>query len=131
MKARIAIIAALAMLAGVAIAGQVYDRATATVPTAGTVIWTNNSDYAAIELKRIWLENASATNQSVAVTRISADNAYTQTVGTVAIAAATSGSTASFTAAYLANGDKLRFVSTGGIAATGGVAMIDFINQKH
>jgi hypothetical protein len=131
MKFRIAIIAALATLATVVIAGEVYDRSTATVPTAGVVTWTNGSIYGAIEVKRIWLEKASATNQTVAVVRITSDNAYTQTVGSVTIADATSGSTASFTAAYLKDGDKLRFTSTGGIAATGGVAVIDFYVQKH
>lgn len=131
MKKPTVTLAVFATLALCAIAGQVYDRATKTIPISGTATWTNSVDYSAILLKRIWLENATATNQTVAISRVTSDNAYTQTVGSVAIAAASSGSTASFTVAYLANGDKLTFTSTGGIASTGGVAMIEYEVQKH
>jgi hypothetical protein len=131
MQKIIAILMVLAIVAFVALAGQVYGRATKTIGTTGAATWTNTIQYAALELKRIWIENASATNQTVAISRVTSDGAYTQTVGSIAIGALTAGSTASFTAAYLSYGDKLTFASTGGIAATGGVAIIEYEVQQH
>ena len=115
----------------VALAGSVYDRTTNGIPVSGTSTYTNKFDNGNLLLKRIWLESAAATNQTVAISRVTSDNTYTQTVGSVAIAAATSGSTASFTASYLKYGDMLKFASTGGIASTGGVAIIEYEVQQH
>jgi len=124
-------IAVVALLAIVAIAGSVYDRTTNTIPVAGVATWTNKVDNGNLVLKRIWVESGAATNQTVAVVRITSDSAYTQTVGSVVLAANTSESTASFTASYLKYGDKLRFTSTGGTANTGGVAIIEYEVQQH
>ena len=126
------VVATIAMMGSlVALAGSVYDRTTTVIPVSGSATYTNKFDNGNLVLKRIWLESASATNQTVAITRVTSDNTYTQTVGSVAIAAATSGSTASFTASYLKYGDMLKFTSTGGIASTGGVAIIEYEVQQH
>ena len=125
------IVTVAAVAAIVAFAGSVYDRSTSTIPVAGVATWTNKFDNGNLVLKRIWVEAGAATNQTVAIVRITTDNAYTQTVGSVALAAATSGNTATFTAGYLKYGDKLQFTSTGGIANTGGVAVIEYEVQQH
>ena len=130
-KNRIGMLIALAivgLVAGIAVAGQVYGRAVKTLSvTAGSGTWTNSSLYAAIELKRIWSDfNLSAAN-TVTVTRVTSDNTYTGTVGTIVTASGV-GSTASFTAAYLNDGDKLVFAST---IATGSTVIIEYEVQKH
>ena len=129
MKKLITIVLAVAVLSliGIAHAGSVYDRTTVTIPAAGSATWTNQKDYSALKLVRIWQVAATASND-IAVTRISADSVYTQTVGTVTGAATVPNSTATFTAAYLGVGDKLSFVSTPG---TGGVVMLEYEVQQH
>lgn len=120
------VVAALSLVA-VAIAGEVYDRATVTLgTTTGTANWTNTADYAALKLLRIWVEGVPVTNQVVTITRTA--GGYEQTVGTVTCGTSTNGSTASFTAGYMKNGDKLGFA---GSIATGGVAVVEYAVQKH
>jgi hypothetical protein len=131
MQKKIRMLTALAivgLIAGIAFAGQVYGRAVKTLSvTAGSGTWTNSSLYAAIELKRIWSDfNRSAAN-TVTVTRVTSDNTYTGAVGSIVTAAGV-GSTASFTAAYLQDGDKLVFAST---IATGSTVIIEYEVQKH
>lgn len=121
----------VAISAMMAPAGSVYDRATNMVPVSGSATFTNKFDNGNLILKRIWFENATATNQTVAINRVTSDNLFTQTVGSVSCSTATSGSTASFTASYLKYGDKLTFSSTGGAASTGGVAVIEYEVQQH
>lgn len=122
----IAIIGILA--AGAAIAGSVYDREVVTLgTTTGTKTWTNDYDYAAVQLKRIWIEGNLDATATVTVTRVTSDSTYTQAVGTVACTAG-SGSSASFTASYLKPGDKLAFANS---TATGATAMVEFEVQKH
>jgi len=117
----------LVAVALVALAGSVYDRTTATLGTAtGTVTWTNTQKYAAVELKRIWIEGDLVAADTVTVYRVTSDNAYTQACASVTVAAS-DGNSASFTAAYLKYGDKLPFSS--GIA-TGSTAMIEYIVQE-
>lgn len=125
-----AVLALLAMLACIAIAGNVYDRDTqALSTTAGTGIWTNSAfSYSALELKRIWVHDALVTNVVLTVSRITSDLTYTQTVGTVTCSTASSGSTSSFTAAYLRYGDMLSFSSS---ISTGSTVMIEFEVQQH
>jgi len=119
----------VALIAAIAVAGQVYDRATKALSvTLGTGTWTNTADYAAIELKRIWIENALETNGVYTVSRITSDGTYTQSIGTITMAALKSGSTASFTAAYLKQNDRISFSST---VATGATAVIEYEVQKH
>jgi hypothetical protein len=126
-KFRIAFGACL-LVAGIALAGQVYDRATeALSTTAGSATWTNSTKYAAISLKRIWIERGLAAANTVTVSRVTSDGVYTQSVGSITVAANV-GSTASFTAAYLAQSDMLVFSSTQG---TGSVAIIEYEVQKH
>lgn len=132
MKKYIVLAAILALFAWIVVpqgvAGQVYSRATTTVATAtGTITWTNTQQYAALELKRIWVSGNAVATDTVTVQRVSSDNVWTQSVGTVAVAANV-GNTASFTAAYMKNGDKLTFAST---AATGSVVMVEYLVQQH
>ncbi len=111
-----------------AVAGSVYDRDTlALSATAGTGTWTNDTQYAALLLKRIWIQDSLATNGVYTISRVSTDG-YTDAVGTVTLGASTNGSTASFTAAYLKYGDTLTFATT---VATGATAVIEFEVQKH
>ena len=116
----------LVCLAGaVAFAGNVYDRTTKALgASTGVATWTNDYKYAAVELKRIWIESSLTGGTTVTVTRVTSDGTYTQAVGTVALTGVNSnGSTASFTANYLANGDMLKFASA---VATGSTAIIEF-----
>jgi hypothetical protein len=131
MKRKLEWLAVLVVLACacMAFAGSVYDRTTKALSvTAGTGTWTNETDYAAIKLVRVWAENALATNAVVTVSRVTSDNTYTQTVGTVSCGTATSGNTATFTAGYLSPNDKLTFSST---VATGMTMVIEYEVQKH
>jgi hypothetical protein len=122
------VIAAVSALAIVAIAGSVYDRTTATLSTtAGTATFTNKVDNGNLILKRIWVERALYATDTVTVTRVTSDAAYTQAVGSVTCTA-NAGSTASFTATYLKYGDQLKFVSGTG---TGAVAVIEYEVQQH
>ena len=126
-----AVVAALAIFASLAIAGSVYGRKTVTLAaTTGVGSWTNTEPYAALALKRIWIENSLSNASTVTVSRVSLIDSvsYTQTVGTVALAGSTSGSQATLTAAYLANGDTLTFA---GAVATGATAIVEYEVQKH
>jgi hypothetical protein len=117
------------LIGSYAMAGAVYDRSTLTLgTTTGTGTWTNTTPYAALSLKRIWIQDALATNGVITVTRVAGDTGYSDTAGTVTMGASTNGSTASFTAAYLKYGDKLAFTTT---VATGATAVIEYEVQKH
>ena len=109
----------------IAVAGQVYDRTTKAIVSSGR--WTNTVPYAAIALKRIWIDGNTAAAGTVTVTRVTSDSAYTQAVGSVTCTSG-AGSTASFTAAYLAPNDMLNFVEGAGSNCT---AIIEYENQKH
>lgn len=122
------IIALVCLSAILALAGSVYDRDTCTLgTTTGTGTWTNDTNYAALALKRIWIQDSLATNGVFTVSRVSTDG-YTDTVGTITMGASTNGSTATLTASYLKYGDKLTFATT---VATGAVAVIEYEVQKH
>ena len=69
---------------------------------------------------------ALAAADTVTVSRVSSDNLYTQSVGSVTVAA-NAGNTASFTAAYLKYGDKLKFAGT---ATTGATVMLEYEVQQ-
>jgi len=112
-----------------ALAGNVYDRSTTAMgPTTGTFAWTNTVKYSALELKRIWVEDALATNHVVTVSRKTSDGSYTQAVGTVTCGTASNGNTASFTAGYLKYGDVLTGSST---VTTGATVMVEYEVQQH
>jgi hypothetical protein len=109
-------------------AGQVYDRVTnISLSTAGAATWTNNSRYAAIALKRLWIFGDQYATNVITVVRV-LPGATTQTVGTITCAGG-EGSTASFTAGYLLQGDKLLFSSWFGTNSTGG--SIEYEVQEH
>jgi len=120
--------ACLLCLAIAAIAGNVADRVTTTLVTGtGAGTWTNTQKYASLELKRVWAQaNLNATN-IITISRVTSDNLYTQSVGSITCSA-NAGSTASFTAAYLKYGDMLTFSS---FVSTGGVIMIEYEQQEH
>jgi hypothetical protein len=121
------IVAIVAILAGAVYAASVYDRSTVSLGTStGTAQWTNTWQYSALELKRIWIQNCLAAVDTVTVRRITSDNIYTQTVGTV-VCASNAGSTPTFTAAYMKVGDRLTFSS---LVATGSTAMIEYEVQQ-
>jgi hypothetical protein len=116
------------LIGSYAMAGAVYDRSTLTLgTTTGTGTWTNTTPYAALSLKRIWVQDSLATNGVFTVNCVTTEG-YTNTVGTITMGALTQGSTASFTQAYLKFGDKLAFTTT---VATGATAVIEYEVQKH
>ena len=134
MKFRIAIIAALATLATVAIAGQVADRSAAITlsRTAGTATWTNTLQYGAVELDRIDITASYDAVSTVTVSRVTSGGALTNVIGTVALTAGVGSynivPTTSTGPKFLQFGDKVTFANS---TATGAVAYIDYIVQKH
>jgi hypothetical protein len=134
MKFRIAIIAALATLATVAIAGQVADRSAAITlsRTAGTATWTNTVQYGAVELDRVDIINAYYATDTITVSRVTSSGAMTNTIATITLTGS-AGSynivpTTSTGPKFLLYGDKVTFASG---TTTGAVAYIDYIVQKH
>lgn len=112
----------------VVFAGSVYFRNVATLgATTGTVTWTNDSDYAAMILKKVTFYSSSDAGATLTVSRVTSDSTYTQAVCTIVGAGANSNAT-SFTTSYLADGDKLVLSSS---TATSGVVMIEGEYQKH
>jgi hypothetical protein len=133
MKFRIAIIAALATLATVAIAGQVADRSAAITITTGAATWTNNpSLYAAIELDRLDIIGDTAATDTATVYRVTSDGKLTNTVASIAIATGIGSYNIVPTTAtgpkLLLKGDKVVFALT---STSNAVAYIDYIVQKH
>jgi hypothetical protein len=127
-KSFLAVFVASAALAVMAVAGSVYDRTLVTLGTAtGTATYTNTTQYAAIALKRLWIQGNSAAAATVTVTRVTSGGAYTQAVGTV-VCSSGAGNSASLTAAYLKPGDALAFANS---TATGAVAMVEYEVQQH
>ena len=122
--------ALLALVAAtIAVAGNVYDRDTATLATAtGAGTWQNTTRYSAVELKRVWVEKCLTTAQTVTVSRVTSGGAYTQACASVAFTSGSKGNSATFTAAYLKYGDYLTF-SRG--TATGATVVIDYEVQQH
>jgi len=119
-------LAIIAFSVSTAIADAVYDRSVVAISTtAGTATFTNTQAYAAIELKRIWIERSLIAVNTQTISRVTSDGVYTQSVGSVTTAS-NSGSTASFTAGYMKYGDKLNFVGT---VSTGAVAVIEYAVQ--
>lgn len=120
--------ALLCVVATLVIAGEVYTRETVTLSATGAATWTNTQPYAAIKLLRIWsLANADTLTNTITITRITSDSAYTQAVGTVS-AVAGAGNTATFTAGYLSQGDMLAFSSSSNAVGT---MQVEYAVQKH
>lgn len=125
MKKTIAMFALVVLaIASFAIAGTWYSRSTVSLAvTTGAATWTNATMYSSIALKRIWIYNGLAADNTVTVTRVTSDSPVTtQTVGTITVAS-NAGNQSTFTAAYLRNGDKLVFASQ---TATGSTAMVEY-----
>jgi hypothetical protein len=127
------ILALLALVTAYAAqAGTVYDRSTNTTAAAtGICTITPSASYAGLELKKVWIERAAATNQSFTVYRVIQAGAYTQSVCTVAIAAATTGSGVPTHYAGLKSGEYWLVKSLGGIASSNAVVIIDYEVQTH
>lgn len=113
-------------------AGTVFDRSTnATAAATGIATITPPAKYAGMELKKVWVEKAAATNQSFTVYRVVEAGAYTQSVATVAIAAATTGSGVPAQYAGLKSGEYWLVKSLGGIASSNAVVLLDYEVQTH
>jgi hypothetical protein len=127
MKRRIAFMTAMA-LAAVAVAGDVPDRTAAITlsTTAGTATWTNTVQYAGIELGRIDIIKSLDATSTVTVSRVTSDNALTNTLASMVCVAGVSGynfvQTTSTGPKFLQYGDKVTFANS---TATGAVAYID------
>lgn len=119
---------ALAIVAIVAVAGTVADRTTKAINVStGNATWTNTYQYAALDLKRITVDKCLIAIDTVTVYRVTSDNTYTGTVGTVTTAA-NKGTQTTLAYNYLKYGDKLVFDSR---INTGATAIIEFELQKH
>jgi hypothetical protein len=128
MKGRIIGVLVLLSLAGLVFAGAVADRKTkALVVGTGSATWTNTAKYAAIDLKRITIDKSLVATNYVTVYRVTSDNTYTGTIGTVTIAAS-KGTQTTLAYNYLLFGDKLVFDSA---INTGSTAIIEYEQQEH
>ena len=113
-------------------AGTVFDRSTnATAAATGICTITPPAKYAGLELKKVWVEDAAATNQSFTIYRVVEAGAYTQSVATVAITTATTGSGVPSQYAGLKSGEFWLVKSLGGIASSNAVVLIDYEVQTH
>ncbi|MEI6166002.1 MAG: hypothetical protein WCS52_02300 [bacterium] len=127
LKFIVSLVLLVIVMSAAAYAASVYDRSVQSLgTTTGSAVWTNTWKYSAVELKRIWVVNPLVASNNVAISRISADNVYTQTVGTVAVLSS-AGNTASFTAGFLKYGDKLLFSSD---ISTGSTVMVEYEVQQ-
>jgi hypothetical protein len=120
------VLAIVALLAPALFAGSVYDRSVVTNRTT-TGAWTNGAMYAAVCLKQIFVYNNSVTGGAVTIKRVTDNGYWTNTVGTVTTDTSGNGSTASFTAYYMVNGDVLTFSN----ANSTNTALIEYEVQKH
>jgi len=127
MKKLMGIIAAVGLMAGIVIAGQVYDRAEVDSNIDGVAAWTNTVQYAAVKLTRVWVLDAVVATDVVTIVRTTASGEYTQAVGSVTAASGV-GSTASFTATYLAPNDVLTLT---GANTTNYEVQIEYEVQQH
>jgi len=128
MKRIFAGIALAALVAvGVAVAGQVYDRTEVDSNIDGVAAWTNTVQYAAVKLTRVWVLDAVVATDVVTIVRTTASGEYTQAVGSVTAASGV-GSTASFTATYLAPNDVLTLT---GANTTNYEVQIEYEVQQH
>ena len=127
LKFFISLVLLVIVMSAAAYAASVYDRSVQSLgTTTGSAVWTNTWKYSAVELKRIWVVNPLVASNNVAISRISSDNVYTQTVGSVAVLSS-AGNTASFTAGFLKYGDKLLFSSD---ISTGATVMVEYQVQQ-
>lgn len=123
----------LAVVAFVALAGSVYDRAkVTTVTSGGTATWTNAVQDANLQLVRIGTAGWPAID-TVTVKRVTGDTiAVTSTV--VAIVCTTSGGASNLVdqdtsiPLYMKAGDKLVFTSH---VSTGGTLYVEYLQQRH
>jgi Tfp pilus assembly major pilin PilA len=117
----------------VAIAGEVYDRATLTTPTSGgAATWTNTVPDANLKLVRISVA-ALPVIDTVTVTRVTGNTvALTNTL--VVIACTTSGGASNLVdqnlsqPLYMKAGDKLTVSS---MVSTGATVYIEYLQQRH
>lgn len=124
---------AVLCVVGLALAGQVYDRSKVTTAAAtgiGTI--TPSAAYAGIELKKVWVEGAAASNCVATVYRVIDSGAYTQSVATVTVAAdlyAGSGVPSQYAA--IKSGEYFYITTLISSVGTNAVVMIDYEVQTH
>jgi len=130
---RISLIACAALaVAGLALAGQVYDRSSATTAAAtGVATITPDAKYAGIELKKVWVEAAAATNVIATVYRVVDSGAYTQSVATVSCTTLTKGSGVPAQYAAIKSGEYFYITALIGSAGTNAVVLLDYEVQTH
>jgi hypothetical protein len=121
---------AVLVIAGLAIAGSVYDRTTVTAGrSTGTAYWTNTLSYAALSLKQVWLINAYAAGDTVTVQRITTDTVpLTNTVCVITNASNKGDAAYSLNEKYMKPNDILYFSCT---LSTGFTAVVEYEVQKH
>jgi len=120
---------ALLSLAGLAIAGTVYDRSRGTVSVStGAVTITPSAKYAGVVLKKVWAEGAGATNCNLTVYRLIESGTVYQSVATVACGTATSGSGVPSHYAAIKSGES--FYVTNSIV-TNVTVYLDYEVQTH
>jgi len=115
-------------LCAFALAGTVADRSIkAITASTGSATWTNTTLYATIDLKRITVDKSLNATNVITVYRVTSDNTYTGTVGSVTCSAS-KGTQTTLAYNYLKYGDKLVFDSS---INTGSTAIIEYEVQKH
>lgn len=116
----------LVAMSGLALAAGIADRVEKSTTATGTLTWTNDFAYSALDLKRISSKGGDPAINTITVSRVTSDGNWTQTVGNVVLAAGVGTQT---TLGYnlLKYGDKLVFSSQ---IASGTVALIEFEVQK-
>lgn len=121
------IIAALALIVGIAYAGSVADKVEKSTSATGTLTWTNSYEFGSVDLKRISVKGGDPAINTVSVSRVTSDGNWTQAVGNVVLAAGV-GTQTTLAYNYLTYGDKLVFTTQ---IPSGTVALIEFIVDKH
>lgn len=126
MKRTIAI--GLLLIAGIAMAGSVYQRAVVALgTTTGTATFTNASEYAAFKVTGIRVQYNTDTGATTTVSRVvyNGTTAYTNTVGTIV---GLTGLNIATNPAYLNNDDLLKFASS---TTTGATVIVEGEYQQH
>lgn len=125
-------ITALLSLAGLAIAGTVYDRSSGTTAVAtGIATITPEAKYAGVVLKKAWVEAAAATNVVATIYRVVSSGAYTQSVATVSCTTLTRGSGVPAQYAAVKAGEYFYVTTNIGAAGTNAVVLLDYEVQTH
>ena len=126
MKKVLFVLIGLVALTGLVMAAGIADRVEKATTATGTLTWTNDVAYSALDLKRISAKGGDPAINTISVSRVTSDGNWTQAVGNVVLAAGVGTQT---TLAYnlLKYGDKLVFTTQ---IASGTVTLIEYEVQK-